>query len=196
MQIYAEAESNANELVQIALPRREQYMWPQAKYTQKLRGMEINLFKFHSRSATVYVAAGQIYAEAESRTNLFNKSRRDRDWKERNPLNKGCRGFRGDSLSKKDIWGIAPLPRREQYMWPQAKYTQKPRAEQIYMTVMSEKNLFDGNSLDFDFHTHRKSGHLIAGPRRLFGSEKFRINSIHRTEIRDIVEQNRCLHDI
>ena len=31
--------------------------------------MEINLFNFHSRSATVYVAAGQIYAEAESNAN-------------------------------------------------------------------------------------------------------------------------------
>ena len=25
------------------------------------------------------------------------------------------------------------LPRREQYMWTQSKYTQKPRAEQIYL---------------------------------------------------------------
>ena len=33
------------------------------KYTQKLRGMEINLFNFHSRSATIYVTRQrQIYA--------------------------------------------------------------------------------------------------------------------------------------
>ena len=50
----------------------------EAKYTQKLRGMEINLFKFHSRSATVYVAAGQIYVEAESRTNLYDGNVREK----------------------------------------------------------------------------------------------------------------------
>jgi len=43
LQIYAEAESRANEFIQFAMPRREQYFWP----------------------------SGQIYAEAESRANEF-----------------------------------------------------------------------------------------------------------------------------
>ena len=36
-QIYAEAESRTNLFV---LPRREQYMWTQSKYTQKPRAMQ------------------------------------------------------------------------------------------------------------------------------------------------------------
>ena len=37
----------------------------------------MNLFDFLYRGATVYVAAGQIYAEAESRANLFALPRRN-----------------------------------------------------------------------------------------------------------------------
>ena len=38
----------------------------------------MNLFDFLYRGATVYVAACQIYAEAERRANLFAMPRRDR----------------------------------------------------------------------------------------------------------------------
>ena len=34
---------------------------------------------------------------------IVQKSRRDRDWKERNPPNRGCRGLDRFSLSKKDV---------------------------------------------------------------------------------------------
>ena len=63
-QIYAEAESRTNLFV---LPRREQYMWTQSKYTQKPRAMQEAEGKcrqslhaaeglLHCRGATVYVA--------------------------------------------------------------------------------------------------------------------------------------------
>ena len=46
-QIYEEAEGKRNLFI---LPRREQYMWPLAKYTKKPRGMETNLSDFYTSS--------------------------------------------------------------------------------------------------------------------------------------------------
>ena len=74
MQIYEEAECKRNLFI---LPRREQCMWPLAKYTKKPRGMETNLSDFHSRGATVYMTRWrQIYEEAECKRNLFILPRR------------------------------------------------------------------------------------------------------------------------
>ena len=44
MQIYAEAESNANEFIRFVLPRRNS-ICGEAKYTQKPRAEQMNLFK-------------------------------------------------------------------------------------------------------------------------------------------------------
>ena len=64
MQIYAEAESRANEFIQIAMPRRNS-ICGEAKYTQKPRVMKTNLFDFHYRGATVFLPQAN-YAEAKN----------------------------------------------------------------------------------------------------------------------------------
>jgi len=48
MQIYAEAESRANEFIQIAMPRRNSIS-AAGKYTQKPRAEQMNLFKLLCR---------------------------------------------------------------------------------------------------------------------------------------------------
>ena len=58
LQIYAEAESNANEFIQFALPRRNSICGRQAKYTQKPEANEFIQFALPRR--TVYAAKPNI----------------------------------------------------------------------------------------------------------------------------------------
>ena len=109
----------------------------------------MNLFDFLYRGATVYVAAGQIYAEAESRANLFALPRRNSICGPEGRITQKPRAeqiyllCRGATVYAAHKGRIAQKPRAEQiyllcrgstvYAAHKGRIAQKPRAEQIYL---------------------------------------------------------------
>ena len=81
----------------------------------------MNLFDFLYRGATVYVAACQIYAEAERRTNLFAMPQAQQDMRA---------GGTNYAEVESRANGFA-MPRRDSICGPKGRIAQKPGAERI-----------------------------------------------------------------